>query len=386
MALRIRSVRRSAFVTAVFLLLAGLSVLAGTTAVSSALSEGIGAPKATTPVTERSAAEHPEVRVAVVGDVGTGEPDAHAVADRVTAVGTADPFDALVLLGDNVYPDGNANRLQDTVFDPYGRVLDSDAALLAVLGNHDAGYAAAQMQALGMPWRWYSHQMGDLLIVALDSTDPENPAQLQWLDETLAAADARWVVAAMHHPPFSAGMHGSDEDTRDSFAPVFERHGVDLVLAGHDHDYQRSVPIGGVTYVVSGAGAKVRPTGSGPFTAQSASVLHFVEVAAWSDRLEVTAIGLDGSFDTVTIVEERPSLPTADSYSSQGNLFTDEDTSLGARLALVGLILWASSTAVSWAAPRVALTRVCTIVAVTSAASVLSIVGGVAAIAAALMV
>lgn len=376
---------RLVIVTAVLLLLAGLSALSGTTAVSSALSDGVGAPTATSPVAARASTEQPDHRLAVVGDVGTGEAAAYAVADRVAAVGASDPFDALVLLGDNVYPDGNADRLQDTVFDPYGRVLHGGADLLAVLGNHDVGYAAEQIEVLGMPWRWYSQRVGDVLVVALDSTEPENPAQLQWLEATLAANDASWVVAAMHHPPFSAGVHGSDEDTRDSFAPLFERHGVDLVLAGHDHDYQRSVPIGGVTYLVSGGGAKVRPTGAAPFTAASASVLHFVEVAAWSDRIEVTAIGLDGSFDTVTITGESTLSPASDAYPSEGNLFTDGDTSLGARLALAGLVLWTAATAVAWAAPRVALTRLGTALAVASTASVLGIVSGVAVIAVALI-
>jgi len=62
-----------------------------------------------------------------------------------------------------------------------------------------------------------------------------------------------------------------------------------------DHDYQRSKPINGVTYVVSGAGAKLRPTGHEDFTAVSASTLHFVDMLVYSDRIVLRAIDQDGT-------------------------------------------------------------------------------------------
>jgi hypothetical protein len=94
----------------------------------------------------------------------------------------------------------------------------------------------------------------------------------------------------LHHPPFSAGYQGSDLATRRAFVPAFARHGVDLVLSAHDHDYQRSHPIDGVTYIVSGGAARVRFTGARAFTAVSYRVRHFVEVAVFADRLVVRAI------------------------------------------------------------------------------------------------
>ena len=268
--------------------------LVGTTAVSAAMPGRVGAPDVTIPLAHRVDANEPLYRIAALGDVGTGAADEYAVASQVAAVGEADPFDALVLLGDNVYPDGNPARLNATVFTPFGPVLESGAALLPVIGNHDQNYADEQVAALGMPGQWYATRLGDVLFIGLDSNLPEDPVQLAWLQSTLTESSAQWIIAAMHHPPFSAGVHGSDEDTRDTFVPLFEKYGVDLVLAGHDHDYQRSIAVGGVTYVVSGAGAKVRSTGSADFTAASAAVLHFVEIGIWEDRLELTAISLDG--------------------------------------------------------------------------------------------
>ena len=80
---------------------------------------------------------------------------------------------------------------------------------------------------------------------------------------------------------------------REVFAPVFAEHHVQLVLSGHEHDYQRSEPIDGVTYVVSGAAAGTRRTGEASFTAVSFSWHHFVDVAVFDDRLVLRAVNQD---------------------------------------------------------------------------------------------
>jgi 3',5'-cyclic AMP phosphodiesterase CpdA len=205
------------------------------------------------------------------------------------------PFDALILLGDNVYPDGSPTRLQTTVFEPFAPLLGDGTRVFAVLGNHDVqqDHADGHAAALGMPGRWYAEHLGPMLFVGLDSTEPRDPDQLKWLEDTLAAATEPWRIVALHHPPYSAGQHGSDKDVRDAFAPLFARYGVQLVLAGHDHDYQRSEPIDGVTYIVSGGAATLRPTGRAGFTAVSWSTYHFLDIAVWADHLIVRAIGHD---------------------------------------------------------------------------------------------
>jgi hypothetical protein len=98
---------------------------------------------------------------------------------------------------------------------------------------------------------------------------------------------------ALHHPSFSAGYQGSSPAARAAFVPLFERHGVQLVLSGHDHDYQRSRPRNGVTYVVSGGAAGARRTGADSFTAVSFGWHHVVEVGAYADRLVVRAVNPD---------------------------------------------------------------------------------------------
>jgi 3',5'-cyclic AMP phosphodiesterase CpdA len=133
----------------------------------------------------------------------------------------------------------------------------------------------------------------DLLVVGLDSSDVDDPAQRAFLEDTLAESTATWKIVAVHHPPYSAGYQGSSTDVREAFSPLFVRYGVQLVLSGHEHDYQRSVPIDGVTYVVSGGVARTRRTGEESFTAVSFSWHHFVDLSVFDDHLLLRAVNQD---------------------------------------------------------------------------------------------
>jgi 3',5'-cyclic AMP phosphodiesterase CpdA len=239
-------------------------------------------------------ADGEELHLALAGDVGDSGSRLEATADAVARADRAQPFDGLVLLGDNVYPEGDPDRVPETVFGPFAPVLDH-ADLHAILGNHDIrdGHGDAQAAALGMPGRWWARHLGDVLLVGLDSNHPDDPEQLAWLERTLATATEPWRIVLLHHPPYSAGYQGSDLDARAAFTPLFARYGVALVVSGHDHDYQRSVPLQGVTYVVSGAAAGTRRTGERDFTAVSFSWHHFVELGVYPDRLVLRAINQD---------------------------------------------------------------------------------------------
>lgn len=247
----------------------------------------------------------PLVRFTVVGDVGTGDSEEYETAAAMTNLLHDGPIDGLVLLGDNVYPDGDPERLDETVFIPFGSILYSGTELLPVLGNHDIrdGNGPGQLEAFGLEKSWYSKQFDDLLFIGLDSTIPADWRQLLWLEETLSSSDSRWIIVAMHHSPYSAGAHGVHEPSIENLVPLFEKYDVDLVLSGHDHDYQRSKPLNGVTYVVSGAGAKIRPTSSEDFTAVSWSVHHFVELRVYEDEIMGMAYAQDGRvFDDFIVV------------------------------------------------------------------------------------
>jgi 3',5'-cyclic AMP phosphodiesterase CpdA len=214
-----------------------------------------------------------------------------------------------MLLGDNVYAAGDPERIRATVFEPFGPLLDTGTDLFAILGNHDevADTGDAQLAALGMAGRWYAVERGDMLGIALDSTIPNDPEQLAWLEETLAASDAKWKLVGFHHPPYSSGFHGSNDAVRSAFVPIFERYGVQIVFSGHEHDYQRSNPINGVTYIVTGAASRALRTGIDDFTAVAYSTHHYVDMNIYNDHILLRAIDQDGEqFDEVVIPTRMP--------------------------------------------------------------------------------
>jgi 3',5'-cyclic AMP phosphodiesterase CpdA len=259
----------------------------------SILTHRIGSPEQTVPFEPLPADALPDQRLAIVGDVGDGGDLEWRLASTMYVAGRSDTYDALVLLGDNVYPFGDPTKLDEYVFQPFAAVIDSGAHLYSITGNHDAladDGGLAQLQQLGMEGFWWSDRIGDILLVGLDSNQVDNPDQLAWLEATLAGSDARWKIVAVHHPPYSSGYQGSAHDVRDTFTPVFDRFDVQLVLSGHEHDYQRSEAINGVTYLVSGAGAGTRRTGRDDYTAYSASTMNFVDLNVFADHILIRAI------------------------------------------------------------------------------------------------
>jgi 3',5'-cyclic AMP phosphodiesterase CpdA len=263
-----------------------------------------GSPTKTERFEPFAAGQEPQLRIAVAGDVGYANDRAKRTGDAIAEAGGNDPYDVLLLLGDNVYPSGDPTRLPQTVFEPFAPVLASGAQLLSILGNHDVmdGHGDAHVVALGMPGRWWARQLGDATIIGLDSNDPHNPDQRAWLERTLAETTTTWKIVALHHPPYSAGYQGSSLDARTELTPIFERYGGQLVLSGHEHDYQRSKIVNGVTYIVTGGAADTRRSGREEFTAVSASWHHFLDLDVFADHLFLRAVNQSGRvFDKVTI-------------------------------------------------------------------------------------
>jgi len=238
-------------------------------------------------------------RIALAGDTGTGP--GSAIEATVTAMneqGRLRNYDGLVLLGDLIYPEGDADQAASRITDVFTPLTSRGTRLVPVLGNHDymSDEQAAILTEVGRGEQtWYADRVGIVRILVLDTEEVDNPAQTTWLQETLASpTEAAWTIVAMHKAAYSAGVHGSDTQIQQQWVPLFEQYDVPLVFAGHDHDYQRSKPIGGVTYVVSGGAATLRPTGHEDFTEVSTSTLHYVDLLAEDDRLTLRAIDQSG--------------------------------------------------------------------------------------------
>ena len=199
------------------------------------------------------------------GDSGTGDASQSAVA---TQMDTLVPRPEFALgIGDLVYPAGEPANYNPHYFGPY-RNLIRNMVIWPAMGNHDAGTASGQPYldafycptntgASGNPSNtelYYSFDYGNSHFVCLDSQvtyglgAAAQSAMLQWLADDLDAANtqgARWKFVYFHHPPYTKGTHDSDTEAqliwmRTNLNPVMEARGVDMVLTGHSHVYERT--------------------------------------------------------------------------------------------------------------------------------------------------
>jgi hypothetical protein len=174
--------------------------------------------------------------------------------------------DVWLILGDNAYGNGLDHEYQTNLFQVYPDLL-RQAVFWSTIGNHDvpgpyydifsfpkngeAGGVASGTEA------YYSFDYGNIHFVCLDSEVasrlPGGP-MLTWLEEDLAANSKDWLIAFWHEPPYSRGSHNSDNlngfdfklvQMRENAVPILEAHGVDLVLCGHSHSYERSMLLDG---------------------------------------------------------------------------------------------------------------------------------------------
>ena len=273
------------------------------------MAEATPRPPSATALPPESASPNPAtplVRLAVLGDAGTREATQARVAAQIKAADARGrPFDALLITGDLVYEEGDSDLTEASVIRPYAATFVR-AEIIAALGNHDieSDEGTDIMRRLGRPGPVYAQDVGPVRVIALDS-NRVTTAQTAWLNRVLDQPRPAntWLIALMHHPAYSSGEHGSEEDVRRDWVPVFAREDVDLVLAGHDHNYERTKPQNGVTYIVSGGGgAELRDVGRSSFTAMSAKKHHFVDLTVFADRIEGRAIDDNGRvIDTFVI-------------------------------------------------------------------------------------
>lgn len=204
------------------------------------------------------------VRFAAFGDMGTGDQKQLAIARLLGEFREQRPYDTVLMLGDNIYPDGDPRDLPAKFERPYADLLRQGINFYAVLGNHDVR-KGRQAQINYPPFHmggraYYSFVKGEGLVefFGLDTTDYDE-AQARWLEGALGESKAQWKIAFFHHPLYSsAGAHGSDLKLRAKLEPLLVRHGVATCFSGHDHTYERTTPQQGVQYFVSGAGGKLR--------------------------------------------------------------------------------------------------------------------------------
>jgi 3',5'-cyclic AMP phosphodiesterase CpdA len=243
------------------------------------------------------------VRFLAFGDSGGGGADQYQLQEQMLTV----PYDLIIHTGDIAYEEGTLAQYQANVFDVYAEMFRS-IPFYPAAGNHDYKTLSAEpfRDVFNLPGdsgeKWYSYDWGQAHFVALD-TEADYKTQAAWLDRDLEANQLPWKIVYLHRPPFSSGSHGSDTALRSALAPILKKHAVQLVLAGHDHDYERMVPQDGTTYVVTGGGGRgTYNVDTSGFTAFSEAVIHFVYGEINGDELTLHAIDAAGKeFDSVVI-------------------------------------------------------------------------------------
>lgn len=206
------------------------------------------------------------MRAWILGDSGLPGLNQRAVRDAYLAFPGAEDTDVWLMLGDNAYTTGTDAEYQAGLFDPYATIL-RNTKLWTTRGNHDFVHVGpandyfdlftlpTEGEAGGYPSAveaYYSFDFANVHFVCLDSEGSgrtPGSAMLTWLEADLLANERTWTVGFWHHPPYSKGSHDSDSesdserrlvDMREYALPILEAHGVDLVLGGHSHSYERS--------------------------------------------------------------------------------------------------------------------------------------------------
>lgn len=244
-------------------------------------------------------------RAWIVGDSGTGDSKQAAVRDAMLAATGKHRPQLFLHMGDMAYTEGTTSEFTDNFFAPYASIL-RNTVCYPTMGNHEGASSDSGTQtgpyytayvlpvageAGGLPSgteAYYAFDWANVHFVVLDShdssRDPDGP-MLTWMKADLAATAQDWIVAYWHHPPYTKGSHDSDDEgqllqMRENALPILEAAGVDLVLAGHSHIYERSFLVDGAYDSPTTADGHIvdagdgKPLGDGPYRKNKGNGAH----------------------------------------------------------------------------------------------------------------
>jgi calcineurin-like phosphoesterase family protein len=273
-----------------------------------------------TPTSARAATNSPlklalpikdgSVRFAVIGDTGSGTSKQREVGDMMVRYRALFPFEFVLMMGDNLYGGETPQDFEKKFARPYKELLDNKVKFYATLGNHDQALQVNYTNFNMDGKEYYRFKKGNVAFYSLNSNYMDKK-QVQWLEDQLSKDASEWKICFFHHPPYSsAKAHGSDAQLREVVEPIFLKYGVNVVLTGHDHVYERIKPQRGIYYFVSGAGGKLR---SGDVKDTSALTdksydrdLHFMLFEVAGDRMYFQAISRTGeTIDTGIIARQK---------------------------------------------------------------------------------
>lgn len=250
---------------------------------------------------------------AVVGDYGEPTPSQALVAGNIAR--SAAQF--IITVGDNDQAQGREVDFQRN-WDPVYGPLSAMKPMFPSVGNHD-GISAEGLTPFFRRFphlggaRYYSHVQGDVQLIAIDTNSSLEAGsdQLRWLEETLARSTAKYRIVYMHHPLVTQ-LDVNRNALLPRLGPLLRRHGVQLVLTGHEHYYERS-RIAGLTHVVAGNGGSTLlpfPFFQAPWSAYRDARYGHLEIEVQSGRLVGRMVTREG--EVVDTFEVPPSAPQRD--------------------------------------------------------------------------
>jgi hypothetical protein len=243
-----------------------------------------------------------KVKFLAYGDTRTYPADHDSVAAGIVATYKADPaFQSFILSVGDLVDNGNSELHWDSqFFDPaYTNIQEMLSSLpyQSAMGNHE-GSGVLFEKYFPYPFvdgRYWSFDYGPAHFVVVDQY-PLDDAQLEWIEEDLAATTKPWKFIYFHEPGWSAGGHGNDQDVQEFIQPLCEEYGVSIVFAGHNHYYARAV-VNDIQHITTGGGGAplYDPDPGFPNIVYTEKTYHFCTVEIFEDTLRYTAIRPDGS-------------------------------------------------------------------------------------------
>jgi 3',5'-cyclic AMP phosphodiesterase CpdA len=196
---------------------------------------------------------------AIIGDSGTGDRNEYEIARKMVAFRAKFPYAMVLMMGDNLYGGESPQDFKAKFEEPYKDLLAAGVKFYATLGNHDDPKQRFYKPFNMNGQRYYTFKANDRVRFFVLDSNYMDPEQLNWLAKELKGSNSPWKICFFHHPLYSSGkQHGSDVDLRRFLEPLFLEYGVKVVLAGHEHFYERLKPQKGIYYFISGGSAKLR--------------------------------------------------------------------------------------------------------------------------------
>jgi hypothetical protein len=194
--------------------------------------------------------------ILALGDFGVGGTTERDMGAAMKTFESTHPASAFLTLGDNDYTE-SPTAFHNNWTSSFGWARRRGLTIIGTLGNHDIRVNGGRYEfdELNMPRGHYKRTVGNVQFFILNS-NYVNATQTNWLKTVLSSSTALWKIVVFHHPAWTCGAYRSNSAVVQSWVPIIEQYGVDLVLSGHDHNYQRFGARNGVRYIVHGGGGQ----------------------------------------------------------------------------------------------------------------------------------